>query len=123
MHIGQLTSSAGGAHRKSLISKDKSLSSNDLYNPYCKLFKKGIGSNAWNDAWHNFDQIIISQNLTSSGNSNWEFQKAQIFRRQFMLQKSGRYKGYPFRTKAGGEYVMGYSDHFPVLLYFTKRGS
>ena len=99
-------------------SKDRALSNDDLFNPYCKLFKKGIGSNAWRDAWHNFDQIIVSQNMTASGKSKWQFQKAKIFKRQFMLQKSGRYKGYPFRTKAAGEYVMGYSDHFPVISVF-----
>lgn len=101
--------------------KEKSGSADFLYNPFCALYKKGIGSNAWRDAWHNFDQIIINGRLTNKGLSKWVIDNVQIYKRQKMLQPSGRYKGYPFRTKAGGQYMGGYSDHFPVLLYLKKR--
>ena len=38
-----------------------------------------------------------------------------------MLQKTGRFKGYPLRTHAGGEYLGGYSDHFPVYVFLVKE--
>lgn len=101
--------------------KPRSGQADFLYNPFYDLYRKGIGSNAWNDAWHNFDQIIINGRLTSKGLSRWQYDDVEIYRRQHMLQTTGRYQGYPFRTKAGGRYLGGYSDHFPVLLYLRKR--
>lgn len=101
--------------------KQKTGEADFLFNPFCAMYKKGIGSNAWRDAWHNFDQIIINGRLTEKGLAKWEFDEVEIFRRSHMLRQSGRYKGYPLRTKAGGTYQGGYSDHFPVLLYLKKR--
>ena len=100
---------------------ERGIAKHDLFNPFYRLYQKGVGSNAWDDAWHNFDQIIVSHNLTEAGHSRWKFKSAKIYKKDYMLQRSGRYKGYPLRTKAGGEYTMGYSDHFPVLVYFEKR--
>jgi len=37
-----------------------------------------------------------------------------------MKNKKGRYKGYPKRTFAGGEFLGGYSDHFPTYIIIIK---
>jgi len=50
-----------------------------------------------------------------------KFWHSEIFNRDFLIQKEGRYKGYPLRTFSGDIFVNGYSDHFPVLIYFLKR--
>ena len=47
--------------------------------------------------------------------------KDKVFNKEFLKQESGRYKGYPLRTHAGGVYKNGYSDHFPVYLYLIKE--
>jgi len=44
-----------------------------------------------------------------------------VFNKEFLKQESGRYKGYPLRTHAGGVCKNGYSDHFPVYLYLIKE--
>jgi hypothetical protein len=38
-----------------------------------------------------------------------------------MVQKSGRYKGYPLRTYDFDVYMRGYSDHFPVYVVLLRR--
>jgi hypothetical protein len=92
-----------------------------LYNPWEKLFKKGIGTLAWQDAWGLFDQIIISGAFLDQEQEGFYYVKPEVFNRKFLVQKSGKFKGYPFRTYVGNNYMGGYSDHFPTLLYFLKR--
>jgi len=85
-----------------------------LYNPMYKLFKNGVGSNAYRDAWDLFDQIIVSYPLTGNDYSSYKLIKAKVFNEPFLQQKTGTFTGYPWRTAAGGQYIMGYSDHFPA---------
>ncbi len=93
----------------------------ELYNPMEKLYKKGIGSNAWRDSWSLFDQIIVTPSLVGEDNNSWKLHKAKVFNKKFLIQTDGRYKGYPNRTYAGGVYLGGYSDHFPVYIYLIKE--
>jgi len=91
-----------------------------LYNPWNTYYSKGIGTLAYNDAWNLFDQVIISQSFLDKTQSGYFFHKAVIFNRPYLLQKSGRYKGYPFRTYDFDVYIRGYSDHLPVYLVLLK---
>lgn len=93
----------------------------ELYNPMFQLFRDGIGSLAYRDSWNLFDQLIISTELLNKKSDGFQFYKAKVFNRKFLLQKEGQYKGYPFRTYAGGVYTNGYSDHLPVYLMLTKE--
>lgn len=92
----------------------------DLYNPMFDLYRKGIGTLAWRDAWNLFDQVIISEGLLNDRNG-YRFHKAHVFNQPFLVQKEGQFKGYPFRTHAGSEYLGGYSDHFPVYVFLLKE--
>lgn len=97
------------------------LKKEQLYNPWTDYYKKGIGTLAYNDAWNLFDQVIISQPFLKQDQDGFFFQKAVIYNKPFMLQKSGRYKGYPLRTYDFDVYMSGYSDHFPVYLVLLKK--
>jgi hypothetical protein len=44
-----------------------------------------------------------------------------VFRSDYLIQQEGRYQGAPLRTKAGGKWLNGYSDHLPVVLYLVKK--
>lgn len=101
--------------------KRNKLSEGELYNPMVELFNKGIGSNAWRDSWHLFDQVIISQGLLDPGNESYKFHTAMVFNKNFLTQSKGKYKGYPYRTYGGGAYMGGYSDHFPVYILIYKE--
>ncbi len=100
--------------------KESQLTDGDMFNPMWKLYKEGIGSLAYRDKWNLFDQIIISQGLLGN-DSTYKFYKARVFNKPFLKQKEGRYKGYPWRTFAGGVYIGGYSDHFPVYIMLIKE--
>jgi len=92
-----------------------------LYNPMERLYRKGVGSLAYRDQWHLFDQILLNHQLLQSQYENYTFWKAQVFAPAFLITQKGRYKGYPFRTYSGGAYTGGYSDHFPVYIYVLRE--
>jgi len=92
-----------------------------IYNPMEGFFKKGLGSNAYRDAWSLFDQILITKPLLDKDYSTFRFYKAGIFNKQYLTNKKGRYKGYPFRSFADGGFTNGFSDHFPVYVHIIKE--
>jgi len=92
-----------------------------LYNPMEQFYSQGIGSNAWRDSWSLFDQVIVSKALLSKKQEGYFFYQAHIYNKKFLTQKSGQYKGYPFRTFSGDNYTGGYSDHYPVFVYLLKE--
>jgi endonuclease/exonuclease/phosphatase family protein len=47
--------------------------------------------------------------------------KTMVFNDTRLIRKDGRYAGYPHRTYAGGVYLGGFSDHFPVYIYLIKE--
>lgn len=101
--------------------KEKQLEEGGLFNPMEKLYKKGIGSLAYRDKWNLFDQIFFTENLVRPENGDYRFWKAGVFAASYLITQKGQYKGYPFRTYAGGSYAGGYSDHFPVYMYLIKQ--
>lgn len=93
----------------------------DLYNPWVDFYKKGIGTLAYQDAWGLFDQIIVSGGWMDKEQKGLFYYKATIFNREFLVQKTGRYKGYTKRTWDGNTYNYGYSDHLPVFVTLLKK--
>lgn len=101
--------------------KIKQVKPEGFYNPMYSKFSKGAGSNAYRDSWSLFDQIIVSESYLDTTQDGLFFHKAEIFKEPRMLQPSGQYKNYPFRTFSNGVFINGYSDHFPVVAYFLVR--
>ena len=101
--------------------------SDDMYNPwYNVLAKEGKGTLFYNGNWNLFDQIVITPNLLNKDAkhkdySSLKYWKSQIFRRDYLIQQEGQYKGAPLRTTAGGRWLNGYSDHLPVVMYLVKE--
>lgn len=91
-----------------------------IYNPYEKVFKKGVGTTAYRDNWSLFDQILLTKPLLEKDYSSFRFYKAGIFNKQYLITKTGTYKGYPFRSWGYGGFSNGFSDHFPVYVYVIK---
>ncbi|HMO60856.1 MAG TPA: endonuclease/exonuclease/phosphatase [Ferruginibacter sp.] len=92
-----------------------------LFNPFTEFYKKGIGTSPYNDAWGLFDQVIVSGNWLTKEQQGYHYAKAVIFNKEFMIQQTGRWKGYSKRTWDGITYNYGYSDHFPVYLVTLKK--
>ncbi len=104
------------------VDKKEKLRKGQLYNPMEKFFKNGNGTGAYNDTWNLFDQLILTPALVQEKNSHlWKYYKANIYKRAKMIQQTGRFKNYPKRTFAGGTWLGGYSDHFPVYLYLIRE--
>lgn len=94
-----------------------------LFNPMEALYKMGIGSLAYRDKWNLFDQIIFTENWVNHIAGGYGYWKAGVFNKSYLVTELGQYKGYPFRTYAGGNYTGGYSDHFPVFVYLIKEAA
>jgi hypothetical protein len=88
------------------------------YNPFYEMAKKGMGTIAHRDAWDIFDQIMVSKSLLQIEYSSFQYWKAGIYNKPFLIQTSGLFKGYPLRHSAT---EIGFSDHFPVYIYLIKE--
>ena len=97
-----------------------------MYNPwYNVLTKEKRGTLQYDGKWNLFDQIVLSPNLLNRDGkkdySSLKYFKHQVFRRDYLMQTEGKYKGGTKRTHAGGVWLDGYSDHLPVVVYLTKE--
>jgi len=98
----------------------------DLYNPFEDMHKRGLNTLGYRDNINLFDQMVLTAPLLDQGDkdfSSYKFFKAMIFNKRFLINKKGRYKGYPYRSFSNGQYTGGYSDHYPVYLYLIKEKS
>lgn len=92
-----------------------------FYNPWIKPYKNGLGTLAYRDAWSLFDQIILSEGWLNPPKNSFKFYKAHVYSPPYLVQKIGKFRGYPYRTFAGGQYIGGYSDHFPVYITAIRK--
>ncbi len=96
----------------------------DMYNPWWDVLASGTGTLTYKGAWNLFDQIILSPSLLDQGKrkdySSLKLFSHQIFRRDYLIQQEGQYKGSPLRTHGGGVWLNGYSDHLPTIVYLIK---
>ncbi|MFN5184049.1 MAG: endonuclease/exonuclease/phosphatase family protein [Bacteroidota bacterium] len=94
--------------------------SKQLYNAMQHLFSTGRGTLSYKEKWNLFDQMILSKPLIT-GSGNLKYRSSEIFDKEIIREKEGKYKGTPFRTYAGNKYLGGYSDHFPVYIFLNKE--
>ena len=74
--------------------------------PIAVIFRKG-GANA--------------RPLLDDDYSSFRFYKAGIFNAPYLINKKGKYKGYPFRSFTYSGFIGGYSDHLPVYVHVIKE--
>ena len=100
----------------------KDVKENGIYNPMETILSdQGIGTNAYRDVWQLFDQILVSKPFLDKNYDNYQFYKAGVFNKSYLINKSGRYKGYPYRSFSWGSFTGGYSDHLPPYIYLIKE--
>ena len=98
----------------------------DMYNPwYNVLVKQKQGTLKYDGRWNLFDQIVVSPSLLNQKGakdfSTLKYFRHEIFRRDYLFQTEGKYKGGTKRTHAGGVWLDGYSDHLPTVIYLLKE--
>lgn len=106
--------------------KMKDVGEYDFYNPWWDVLRnKGQGTLSYQGGWNLFDQIVCSHNMLDVKGTKeykeltlWNY---HIFKRDYLLQQDGKFKGTPKRTHAGGVWLDGYSDHLPTVTYLVKE--
>ena len=97
----------------------------ELFNPFWEIHASGTGTLMYDGAWNLFDQIILSHSLLNKKGerdySTLKYWQPQIFRRDYLFQQEGKYKGNTLRTYAGGVWLDGCSDHLPTLVYLVME--
>jgi endonuclease/exonuclease/phosphatase family metal-dependent hydrolase len=109
---------------KDLMAKEdkKSVTNKDLYNPWIKMFEKGMGTETYRGEWGMIDQIMLSGGLLENKNDKWKYHNNEIFKRDFLLNKIGKDKGLPHRSFTIAQvWDNGYSDHLPILIYLVSK--
>lgn len=105
----------------------ENIAEGEMFNPWYNIHKSGTGTLFYNGSWNLFDQIVMTPNLLARKGGQLKddvalrYWKSQIFRRDYLFQTTGKYKGSPKRTTAGGVWLDGYSDHLPVIVYLYKQ--
>jgi len=103
--------------------KKKDVKEGDIYNPMENMFRRGFNTLGYRDNINLFDQILISSQLLTNSKSydTYKMFATHIYNPNEITTKSGRYKGYPFRSYSNGNFLGGYSDHYPVYMYLIKE--
>jgi endonuclease/exonuclease/phosphatase family metal-dependent hydrolase len=91
--------------------------SSALYNLFFDYVNQKKGTYKYRGKWEMLDQIIVSGNMLSEGNSiRIDTGIGKIFSDDFLLEDdSFDSEKKPFRTYIGPKYNNGYSDHLPVF--------
>ena len=98
----------------------------DLFSPFLRMHKDGYGSEEYHGEWNIFDCILVNGALAAPADGGLHILKSDpfhyghIFNPPFLTQQEGRYAGTPFRTFSGGQFVNGYSDHYPTYIIIGK---
>ena len=103
--------------------KKKNVQEGDIYNPYEDLFRRGQNTLVYRDNINLFDQIMFTSPLlaVNKNYSSYKVYKSSIFNPLYLTTKTGKYKGYPFRSFSNGQFSGGFSDHYPVYIYLIKE--
>ncbi|TWP29861.1 endonuclease [Apibacter muscae] len=103
------------------VYKKDQVKSGTFFNPAEKLFKKGMGTLAYNDSFNFFDQQIMSPGFINNTSEGYTYYKTMVFSPFYLISQEGTWKGYPFRSFSGDNYTGGYSDHFPIYTILVKK--
>lgn len=97
--------------------KKEDVKPSGIYNPFEELFYKGNATTYHRDIGEIFDQIMLSEPFLRGDYTSWQYWKAGIYNKPFMITQTGQYKNYPLRHSST---EIGFSDHFPVYVYLIK---
>jgi len=107
--------------------RPEDVSRQDFFSPFLSMYKAGFGSLAYRGEWSIYDLILVNSNLLNAPDGGLKIRPVNkkghygvVFKRPFMTNQRGQYKGTPFRTFSGGAFIGGYSDHYPTFIVISK---
>ena len=98
----------------------------DLFSPFLRMHKDGFGTEEYRGEWNIFDCIFVNGALANPSDGSLRIRKSDavhyghVFNPPFLVQQEGRYAGTPFRSFSGGQFIGGYSDHYPTYIIISK---
>ena len=99
----------------------------ELFSPFLRMHKDGFGTEEYHGEWNIFDCICVNRCLVDTdAKGSLHILKSDdthygyVFNPPFLVQQDGRYAGTPFRTFSGGQFINGYSDHYPTYIVISK---
>ena len=98
----------------------------ELFSPFLRMHKDGFGTEEYRGEWNIFDCIFVNAALADPSDGSLRICKSDdthyghVFNPPFLVQQEGRYAGTPFRTFSGGQFIGGYSDHYPTYIVISK---
>ena len=115
---------SGFLHGRETIAEMKK---GDLFSPFLRMHKDGFGTQEYHGEWNIFDCIFVNAALTDTeAQGSLHILKSDhvhygyVFDPPFLTQQDGRYAGTPFRTFSGGQFIDGYSDHYPTYIIISQ---
>ncbi len=103
-------------HGKETIAEQSNI---DFFDPFLSMYKAGYGSLEYRGTWNIFDIIMVNKALSSTQKGLLEIVPivknkyyGRVFKPSFIVNE----QGVPFRTFSRGNYIGGYSDHFPTYI-------
>ena len=99
----------------------------ELFSPFLRMHKDGFGTEEYHGEWNIFDCIFVNRCLVDTdAQGSLHILKSDdthygyVFNPPFLVQQEGRYAGTPFRTFSGGQFINGYSDHYPTYIVISQ---
>lgn len=98
----------------------------DFFCPYNVMLMNGFGTLSYKGIWNIYDLQLVNHALVHAPDGGLKILSdkkgyyGNIYERDFLTNTSGKYKGTPFRSFAGGQFLGGYSDHYPTYIIIGK---
>ena len=99
----------------------------DFFDPFLSMIKAGYSSLYYRGEGNIFDIVMVNNALANAPAGTFQIQPivkkkyyGRVFNKPYMTNKSGQYKGTPFRTFSNGAFVGGFSDHYPTYIVIKK---
>ena len=103
----------------------------DFFSPFLSMLKAGYGTLAYRGEWNIYDCILVNSTLAHAAKGTLRIQPlikkkkkqfyGRVFSKPFMTNQTGQYAGTPFRTFSGGQFIGGYSDHYPTYIVVSSK--
>ena len=107
--------------------KPEEVGKDDFFSPFTAMLKAGYGSLAYQGTWNIYDIILVNETLLNAPDGGFKIRQVGkrgfygvVYKKNFMIQQRGQYKGTPFRTFSNGAFIGGYSDHLPTYIVIEK---
>ena len=100
----------------------------DFFCPFTRMLKDGYGSLAYQGEWNIYDILIVNSTLAHAPKGELQIipivrnkYYGRIFNKPFMVQQEGQYRDTPHRTSSGGQFINGFSDHYPTYIVVSNN--